>query len=156
MRGRRHSLKWARPCLITLTLLFTPRWRGLPLLMLRRLKRNRSSRPLPARTILPSHIPARWWILPPPVTRRPRRRKRRSSRSLPRKRTSPPNPAEADYPRMARSLPIRQSSPNLSMGDFLLLMLLILSNHIYSLSLAIAASIQDILPVYFAQFPVSF
>lgn len=44
----------------------------------------------------------------------------------------------------------------LSMGDFLLLMLLILSNHIYSLSLAIAASIQDILPVYFAQFPVSF
>ena len=70
--------------------------------------------------------------------------------------TSSANPAEADYPRMARSLPIRQSSPNLSMGDFLLLMLLILSNHIYSLSLAIAASIQDILPVYFAQFPVSF
>ena len=156
MRGRRHSLKWARPCPITLTLLFTPRWRGLPILMLRRLKRNRSSRPLPARTILPPHIPARWWISPPPVTRRLRRRKRRSSRSLPRKRTSPPNPAEADYPRMARSLPIRQSSPNLSMGDFLLLMLLILSNHIYSLSLAIAASIQDILPVYFAQFPVSF
>lgn len=156
MRGRRHSLKLARPCPITLTLLFTPRWRGLPILMLRRLKRNRSSHPLPAGTILPPHIPARWWISPPPVTRRLRGRKRRSSRSLPRKRTSPPNPAEADYPRMARSLPIRQSSPNLSVGDFLLLMLLILSNHIYSLSLAIAASIQDILPVYFAQFPVSF
>ena len=59
------------------------------------------------------HIPARWWILPPPVTRRPRTRKRRSSRSCPRKRTRPPNPAEADRPRMARPLPIRQSSPNL-------------------------------------------
>ena len=28
--GRRHSLKWARPCPIPPTLLPTPRWRSLP------------------------------------------------------------------------------------------------------------------------------
>ena len=40
-------------------------------------------------------------------------KKRRSSRSRPRKRTRPPNPAEAVRPRMARLLPIRPSRPNL-------------------------------------------
>ena len=113
MRGRRRSLKWARPYLIPLMLLLTPRRRSLPLPKSPRLKRNRSSRPLPARTIPPRHIPARWWILPLPVTRRPRRRKRRSSRSRPPKRTRLPSPAEAVRPRMARPLPIRQSRPNL-------------------------------------------
>ena len=39
--------------------------------------------------------------------------KKRSSRSRPRQRTRPPNPAEAVRPRMARPLPIRQSRPNL-------------------------------------------
>ena len=78
-----------------------------------RLKRNRRSRLIPARTIPPRHIPARWWIFPPPVTRRPRRRKRRSSRSRPPKRTRLPSPADAVRPRMARPLPIRQSRPNL-------------------------------------------
>ena len=113
MRGRRRFLKWVRPCLIPPTLLLTPRWRSLPLPKSPRLKRSRRSRLIPARMPPPRHIPARWWILPPPVTRRPRRRKRRSSRSRPPKRTSPPNPAEADRPRMARPLPIRQSRPNL-------------------------------------------
>ena len=113
MRGRRHSLKWARPCLIPLTLLLPPRWRSLPLPKSPRLKWSRRSRPISARTIPPRHIPARWWILPPPVTRRQRKRKRRSSRSRLPKRTRPLNPAEADRPRMARLLPIRQSSPNL-------------------------------------------
>ena len=86
-------------------------WRSLPRPKSPRLKR--SSRPIPARMTPPRHIPARWWILPPPVTRRLRRRKRRSSRSRPRKRTRPPNPAEAVRPRRARLLPIRQSRPNL-------------------------------------------
>ena len=37
----------------------TPRWRSLPRPKSPRLKRNRSSRSLSARTILPRHIPAR-------------------------------------------------------------------------------------------------
>ena len=113
MRDRRHSLKWARPYPIPPTLLLTPRWMSPPLPKLPRLKWSRRSRLIPARIIPPRHIPARWWILPLPVTRRPRMRKRRSSRSCPPKRTSPPNPAEADRPRMARPLPIRPSRPNL-------------------------------------------
>lgn len=39
--------------------------------------------------------------------------KRQPSRGHPRKKTRPPNPAEAVRPRMARPLPIRQSRPNL-------------------------------------------
>ena len=46
-------------CLIPLTLLPTPRWRSLPLPKSPRLKRNRNSRLLPARTTTPRHIPAR-------------------------------------------------------------------------------------------------
>ncbi len=55
-----HEGQAARPCLIPPTLLPTLRWRSLPLPIPPRLKRNRGSRLIPARTTLPRHIPARW------------------------------------------------------------------------------------------------
>ena len=44
---------------IPLTLLPTPRWRSLPLPKSPKPKRSGRSRPLPARTPLPRHIPTR-------------------------------------------------------------------------------------------------
>ena len=103
--GRRHSLKWARSCLIPPMLLPTLRWRSLPLPKSPRLERNRRSRPLPARMTPPRHIPARSWILPPPVTRRPRRRKKAVKQKPPTEKDKAAKPGRGRPPKESRATP---------------------------------------------------